>query len=288
MRKELAVAINPVKNSGSWALWLFFVTVTTSATGFDQQRLSSASETVTINQDETVPPKIKFHTDPQQAVITMDVTGGFRAPTPSDFQRQPTLQVFGDGRIVCGTQSPNRQSHEGRLTPDQLQQLVEWLVREEKFLEISSAQITQELEGYQSLMADGPTTTIKIQLTEHAHEHSVYTLKQTARDLPDASGLQTLARIEARLRSVKQLGDIGSQEILDSALAMVNKHLEQELPDANPWTAEQLRTIQRGPNGGLVLTFSRAKSISGDGYTLMSKLTRETSSDPWQIEFESR
>lgn len=235
-----------------------------------------------------MPPKIKFRTDPQHAVITMDVTGGFRAPTPPNFKRQPTLQVFGNGRIVCGTQSPNRQSHEGRLTPEQLQQLVEWLVREEKFLEISSAQITQELDGYQSLMADGPTTTIKTQLTEQAHEHSVYTLKQTARDLPDATGLQTLARIEARLRSVKQLGDIGSQEVLDSALAMVNQHLEQELPDANPWTAEQLRTIQRSPNGGLVLTFSRAKSISGDGYTLMSKLTRTTSTDPWQIEFESR
>ncbi|MDP1560947.1 MAG: hypothetical protein Q8M16_06085 [Pirellulaceae bacterium] len=280
---------NPIKHCGTWTFWLLLVAATTSATnGFAQRQFSSASETVNINQDETVPPKIKYHTDPQQAIITMDVTGGFRAPTPADFKRQPTLQVFGDGRIVCGTQSPNRQSHDGRLTPEQLQELVEWLVRAEKFLEISPAQIAQELDGYQSLMADGPTITIKLQLTEQAHEHSVYTLKQTARDLPDATGLQTLARIETRLRSVKQLGDIGSQDILDSALSTANKHLEQELPDANPWTAEQIRTIQRSPNGGLVLTFSRAKSISGDGYTLMSKLTRATGGDPWQIEFESR
>ncbi len=239
-------------------------------------------------QDENVPTKFEYPADPLIPVITFDVTGGFRVPTPPGFQRQPTLQVFADGRIVCGTQSPERHSHEGRLTTAQLQELMEGLVRNEKFLEISTDQITKELAGYQSLMADGPTTTIKIQLAQQSQEHSVYTLKQTARDLPDATGLQTLARIEARLRSVKQLGDIGSQEILDTALTLANKHLEQELPDANPWTAAQLRTIQRSPKGGLVLTFSRAKSSSGDGYNLMLKLTRSTSDAKWQIEFESR
>ncbi len=239
-------------------------------------------------QDEHVPTKFEYPADPNVPVITFDVTGGFRVPTPPGFQRQPTLQVFADGRIVCGTQSPERQSHEGRLTTAQLQELMEWLVREEKFLELSTEQVTKELTGYQSLMADGPTTTIKVQLAQQSQEHAVYTLKQTARDLPDASGLQALARIETRLRSVKQLGDIGNQQVLDSALALANKHLEQELPDANPWTAAQLRTIQRSPKGGLVLTFSRAKSSSGDGYNLMLKLTRATTDAEWQIEFESR
>lgn len=230
----------------------------------------------------------EYSTDAKTAVITMDLTGGFRVPVPPDFKRQPWLQVFGDGRIVCGSQVPNLPSNEGRLTPAQLQELANWLVQEQKVLELTAEKISRELEGYQSLMADGLTTSIKIQLAKESREFSVYTLRQTAGDLPDAKGLQVLASIETRLRAVRRLGDIGSQEILDSALQAANQHLEQELPDANPWTTDHLRMVERQPNGGLTLTFSRAKSISGDGYTLSLKLSRKAADQPWNFEFESR
>ncbi|MBL8889522.1 MAG: hypothetical protein JNL67_06055 [Planctomycetaceae bacterium] len=230
----------------------------------------------------------EYSTDPQTVVITMDVSGGFRVPTPPGFERQPWLQVFGDGRIVCGSQVPNRPTNTGRLTPAELQQLTNWLVQEQQLLELTAEKISGELEGYQSPIADAPTTTIKIQLAKVSREFSVYALKQTARDLPDAKGLQILATIEARLRKVRQLGDIGSQEILDSALQAANQHLEQELPDANPWTTDHLRSIERQPGGGLTLAFSRAKSISGDGYTLSLKLSRTSADRPWKIEFESK
>jgi hypothetical protein len=233
-------------------------------------------------------PSIDYPTDPQHPVITMDLTGGLRVPTPPGFQRQPWLQVFGDGRIVCGAQSPKVQSHSGHLTKEQMQGLVDWLVLDQKLLELSKKQIAQELEGYQSPMADGPTTTIKIDLAGQAHELAVYTLKQTARDLPEASGLQTLTRIEARLRQIRQLGDVGGQDVLDSALSVANKHLEQELPDADPWTTEHLRLVERTPNEGLTLTFSRAKKVDGDGYNLSLKLIRQATPADWKIEFESR
>jgi len=274
-----------------WTTVAIFVGVVTSATTQtcrSQTYFSSSVKLTDVEQDETVTANIKYPSDPRLAVITMDLTGGFRSPTPPGFERQPWLQIFGDGRIVCGSQTPNRATHEGRLSEPELQKLVQWVVQEQKLLQIKAEQIAQELDGYQPQMADGPTTTIKVQLAEQSHELTVYTLKQTARDLPEAAGLQTLARVEARLRSVKQLGDIGNQEILDSALTVANEHLERELPDANPWTTEHLRTIERTANGGLTLTFSRAKSISGDGYTLMLKLIRRTTSEPWQIEFESR
>jgi hypothetical protein len=245
-----------------------------------------AKEPSVKEQDETV--NVSYPTDPNHAVISMDLSGGFRTPSPPGFQRQPWLQVFGDGRIVCGSQVPNRAPNEGRLTDLEMQALVNWVVQEQGLLQLRPEQISQELDGYRSPMADGPTTTIKLVLADQSRELTVYMLKQTARDLQEAPGLQALARIEARLRSVKQWGDIGSQAILESALQMANEHLGHELPDANAWTTEHLRTIERLPNGGLALLFSRAKSISGDGYTLSAKVTRTAENSPWQIEFESR
>jgi hypothetical protein len=125
-----------------------------------------------------------------------------------------------------------------------------------------------------------------LQLQDQSQELSVYALRMTARELPDAPGLQALLAIEQRLRQVKQWGDLGSRADLDSALQAANEALARELPDANPWIGEHLRRIERPADGGVKLSFGRAKSISDDGYTLSMQVHRASDRQPWQVELE--
>jgi len=224
--------------------------------------------------------------DPQVPVLTLDLSGGLRVPTPADFRRLPLVSVFADGRIVCGSQVPDRPNHVGQLTADELRELLDFVVQQQGLLQITPEQLTEEMQGYRSNLADGPTSTIKLQLQDQSQELSVYALRMTARELPDAPGLQALLAIEQRLRQVKQWGDLGSRAVLDSALQAANEALARELPDANPWIGEHLRRIERPADGGVKLSFGRAKSISDDGYTLSMQVHRASDRQPWQVELE--
>jgi len=224
--------------------------------------------------------------DPQVPVLTLDLSGGLRVPTPADFRRLPLVSVFADGRIVCGSQVPDRPNHVGQLTADELRELLDFVVQQQGLLQITPEQLTEEMQGYRSNLADGPTSTIKLQLQDQSQELSVYALRMTARELPDAPGLQALLAIEQRLRQVKQWGDLGSRAVLDSALQAANEALARELPDANPWIGEHLRRIERPADGGVKLSFGRAKSISDDGYTLSMQVHRASDLQPWQVELE--
>lgn len=236
-----------------------------------------------LSQEPDMPADYRLPADPQVPVLTLDLSGGLRVPTPADFRRLPLVSVFADGRIVCGAQVPDRPNHVGQLTPTELRELLEFVIQQQGLLQITPEQLAAEMQGYRSNLADGPTSTIQLRLAERTHELSIYALRLAARELPDAPGLQALLAIEQRLRQVKQWGDLGSRAVLESALQAANEALTRELPDANPWTADHLRRIERSAEGGVNLTFSRAKSISDDGYTLSMQVQRTQEGQPWQV-----
>lgn len=239
-----------------------------------------------LPEEPEMPVAYRFPNDPQVPVLTLDLSGGLRVPTPADFRRRPLVSVFADGRIVCGAQVPDRPNHVGQLTAQELGELLDFVVQQQGLLQITPDQLAEELQGYRSNLADGPTSTIKLQLQDQTHELSVYALGLAAWELPDEPGLQALLAIEQRLRQVKQWGDLGSRAVLDSALRAANEALTRELPDANPWSEDQLRRIERPADGGVKLSFSRAKSISDDGYTLNMQVQRASEGQPWQVELQ--
>lgn len=235
-----------------------------------------------LSQEPPMPAEYPVPADPEVPVLTLDLSGGLRVPTPADFRRLPLVSVFSDGRIVCGAQVPDRPNQVGQLTPSELRELLAFVIQEQGLLRITPEQLTAEMQGYRSNLADGPTSTIQLRLQDRTHELSVYALRLAARELPDAPGLQALLAIEQRLRQVKQWGDLGSRAVLESALQAANEALARELPDANPWTENHLRRIERPVDGGVTLHFSRAKSISDDGYTLSMQVQRTQEGQPWQ------
>jgi hypothetical protein len=272
------VAANPP------VVWASLQPVPRSVTGdrqtVEQERPSNA-------QEQTMPPDYPLPTDPDVPVITFDLDGGFRVAPPPGFQREPLLRVYADGRIVCGVQVPQGRAASARLSPPQLAALLQHVLKEGKFLEISPEQVARELEGYRSLLADGQTTIVTVNLADRSHRLSVYALKLTAKDLPNAPAIQSLAEIEVTLRQIKQLGDLGGQDVLDSLLAAANQLLAKELPDADPWTTQHIRRVERLSADGVKVSLSRARAAAQDGYNLSVDASRESAASSWKLELKS-
>jgi hypothetical protein len=304
MNQRLAQGVRLAKGPGWVGIWLVTV-ASCGMAGLCPAPISRTHPAAAEQGSAGLPPPIAWqerHTKPQEhkmpaayrppkdpltPVITFDLEGGFRVATPPGFQREPVLRVYADGRIVCGVQVPNGSSHSARLSDAQLAALLQLVIQDSQFLEITAEQVAAELEGYRSLLADGQTTTISVQLADRSRTLSVYALKLAAQDLPDAAAIKTLAELEVALRQIKQLGDLGGQDVLDSLLEAANRLLAAELPDASPWTVQHLRRSQRRGESGLQATLSRARSISEDGYNLSLTASRASAEEAWTLELKT-
>jgi hypothetical protein len=220
-------------------------------------------------------------------ILQLDLKGGFRAAVPASFEREPTLRLRGDGTLLLGRQTPRATAMQGQLTPSEVQQVLRQIVDDLHFFKTTQEQLQQEQTGHRSMLADGLTTEITVRLVDQQQTLSAYALRQLARDLPDAEAVQRLARMETVLRDLKQLGEIGSSDDLNSVLAAANQRLELELPDAAKWTRQQIRKVERDPQGGLSITLSRTQTVERDGYNLKMIVQRKSKTSPWQIDLET-
>ncbi len=229
----------------------------------------------TQDQKQEPMPKYLFSEDTSIPVITLDIGGGFRAPI-QDFQREPTLEIYADGRVVGGRNSPVMMIGEAKLSPPELQRLLDFIIEKHNFLETSPENIKQELVGYRSMLADGPTSTVKVFLKDKNNQLSVYALKLTARQLPNAVGVQNLLEIETQLRQVKVLADAGGKQALQELLDSVNAKLRTQLPDQEPLGVPDVRNVQRKADQSLTASFFRKIANDPNNRGINATVSRPT------------
>jgi hypothetical protein len=135
---------------------------------------------------------------PPTVVITLDYRGGMLIRPAT-----PYMQIFSNGQVVV-TNIDGTQKH-ARLTAMQLRQLHAFIVGQERFLTLSSAQIANAIAAQNPMfvIGDGTTTTVSLRVNRTTtHTVSVYAADTYLGAFPNIKPLAEFVAIEQRLQQV--------------------------------------------------------------------------------------
>lgn len=210
------------------------------------------------NQDQNDRPAYQIPNDPDHLLLQWDMTGGFRAPLPPDFEKKPNLQIYADGRVIAGANSPDYEIGRAKLSAEQLKELFDFIVVQQKFFETSEADIRRKMEGYRSRLADGLTSTFQIELEDLQQSIAVYALSVTARDFKEWEPIQRLKAVEQKLRRIKVFADAGGAEGVQRLLDAANAELKKQDVNDRNFTMEHLTSVNHRTDGRLLASFSNS------------------------------
>ena len=240
---------------------IFAIAVAVSFLGFlDAAHGQDQQEQPAVDPPAKAP--IKLPESESAAIFTMEYSGGLRLPTPKGWTQPPYLQVFADGRVVNGANSPEGKAHEFQLKPEQLQDFLKQVVDGNEFYKIDSDTITEAVKKAGGpMIADATTLEVTVELPRGSHEVRVYAAGSAARDLPKVKSLQQLVKVEKLGRNLVLAAIAGGYEKIDRALLKVNKQLKEKGLD--PMTIKELYTCKQ-QDGTLTINFNR-KYYNDDG-----------------------
>jgi RNA polymerase sigma factor (sigma-70 family) len=141
--------------------------------------------------------------DPKAVVLSMKMTGGMLRNVTDD----PYLQIQADGRVVV-TERTTGAKKESKLSAEQLQDLLRFVIQENDFLDITDKKMQDDLAKAQGnakvgiAVGDGCTALIRVQANDKDHKVSYYAADVYAKAYPKAKSLTQFVAIEKRLQDL--------------------------------------------------------------------------------------
>ena len=197
-------------------------------------------------------PSYALPTDPQAAVIVLDFQGGFTPPRTSE---KPNLTIRRDGSIEIPARFVGQKSFAGKIDQDELQTLLDFIIRENEFFEYDAAAVAAKLAkaGPRFAVADAATTVIKVNTTGKSKEVSHYALG-IGTSVPE---LDRLKAIQQRLMRVQSVVQLGGKEQVAKWLDIANEQLKAQHPDVAPLMADHLQSGGKRSDGSVYISFAR-------------------------------
>ncbi len=229
--------------------------------------LVPAQETSKLTEEQLA--RIQMPMDPADPVLEYDASGGFRMALPAGFVATPILRVYSDGKVVTGGASSGTKSCEAKLSEDQLNQLLHWIVNEKKFYEIDEDKIKNQLmeSANPMLVADAATSQFKLNLQRGTHSASVYALRMMAPKVKEISEMQTLLALQERCQLLVAKTIIGDDEEQRVLLKAVNAEFAKLHPNHNRFLASDIMFATRYDDGrfrvSLRKTFEKSNQLPG-------------------------
>jgi hypothetical protein len=144
-----------------------------------------------VKKPPVVPPKPR-----NPVIITLDYRGGMLIRPAT-----PYLQIHENGQSVV-TDINGKQRHL-RLTAAQLRALLGFITRQNNFLQITSAQISTDIQNQNAQVAIGDGTTTTITLSDpKTHSVAVYAADTYLQMFPNIKPLAEFVAIEQRLQTL--------------------------------------------------------------------------------------
>ncbi len=203
--------------------------------------------------------KPQINPERPEPVLEYSLTGGMPRPPIAGFEPEPMLRIWDDGRVIVGRTNPEQERCEMQWPAERVQQLIGFIVDDHQFFDADSKKIADEIKatGRPVLLMDGPTTRIVVRCDDREHEVDVYALGYIGQEYPEVAMLQHLWQIEKRLKQIVGICQLGGDEVLEKALADVNRELKAKFPDAAPMTVENFVSASRGRNASITAAFVR-------------------------------
>jgi len=199
------------------------------------------------------PPGIKLPRDPAAVIIRLEYEGGFRAPT-----KVPPLEIRRDGSVRVAVADT---AVEGKLSEDELMDLLRFAITEHRFFEFDGEAVTEEIRKEAKdpdlAVLDAATTVITIAIEGKRAKKSWHALGFAARRHAKIAALQDLWAIERRLFNVGQIVQAGGTDAVKALLAVANGHLGKEHPGVAAMEPTDLVRFNRWENGGKDALFER-------------------------------
>jgi ubiquinone/menaquinone biosynthesis C-methylase UbiE len=200
---------------------------------------------------------IELKDDKDNPVITLQYTGGFRR-RPTE-EPETMISVFADGRVVAGRTNPRIKRVEMKIDNKVLQQLLQFCIKDNGFMEMTTESIKKEIEasGKRVMIADAPSTEIMIATKDKENKVSVYALTFVMRQMSDIESVQKMGKIDQRLKRLHTLTVVGGTDGMKKMLAVANKALKEKEKDAKPFTAADATFASATSDGAISASFNR-------------------------------
>ena len=169
-----------------------------AAVWLDAQPLSAAPSAKRKKVDDPKPP-IVFPEDPQTVVLSYDPgAGGFIRKGEA-----PYLKIQADGAVTV-TDMVDGSKKESKLTPEELEELVRFVIEEKDFFNITETKIADEIKaatGNGPFIAIGGagTAVISVEANDQKHEVSYRGAAAYLQAYPKAKLLGKFVAVEKRL-----------------------------------------------------------------------------------------
>jgi len=196
--------------------------------------------------------------DPSTPIIVLRYSGGFCCAPVS-----PALVVRSDGSLTAAEAS---MPFEDRIPPSELQELLHWIIDDQRFFEFDSA-TTKAAIAFQPgqcnvTIDDASTVTIQIRTREREKNESFYAPGFYAQFHPSVQPLTRFAAIETRLYALVKQAMAGGTEGLEAALKEANEFVRTH-PEFPALTRENyVETSYTPPRRQKVVRFVR--ELGGD------------------------
>ena len=194
-------------------------------------------------------------------ILIYDVSGGMLIAPIKD--RTPKFQLFADGRVIAGG-NPGTTVVNGKLTPEELNKTLEFIVNQKKILEIVQKDVEAKIKAGKAkiTLADGGYTKFSIDIKKGKNAVSIYALYNAVKNFPEIEELSRLKQIEDHLNLVAakiHLGDDG-EEILKVVNEAVKKKKGYTI---KPFTLDELALATRLPEDKFQVRFTRKPKVEG-------------------------
>jgi hypothetical protein len=212
-------------------------------------------------------PPVVLPEDPKSVVLMWD----YRRPELQRQTEEPQLQIRADGSIVARDPYGSGQPVEAKLSQRQLQELLQFTVRNQSFFTLEQASLQEEILAEQrrrGLALDAaarPLTVVHLCADGKAKELHCADLRRFGDSSPQT---RQLAAIEQRLEQLLSWTYAGGDAGVATALRSANDELRRQFPEAPLLQAADLQTAVPKTDGSLELTFER-RQVGTEPFTFV-------------------
>ena len=209
--------------------------------------------------------EIGFQDDKKQGLATLPRQTYVRFQ-PED----PMIEIYADGRVECGRLSIGANRATSNLSPDQLQDLMNFVVNDQKFFEIDEAVVADKIKNDPRVRNSSeralPQFTLTVTTKDQQKQVTIEGLRVFSKILSEFGMLQNAAEIERRLNNLFITINVGGREAMISILDQVNKQFERNIEKVGAFTINDATFLVVRNDGSMKVTFGRSKTSEEGGY----------------------
>lgn len=162
----------------------------------------------------------------------------------------PVVTVHADGSVVAANGEESAEV-QGRLTREQLTELLREVIEESSVFELESGAVLRDVQnaanrsGRPWRTGAAGTMRVRVRLRDREHEVRCPSVEILHERFPDVESLAQLCAIRRRLENVRAIVQVGGWEQAEELSKQANRELLRAFPEAAPVTARDL-TMVRG------------------------------------------